>query len=451
MSGRITRRTFSAGAAAAGLAAATRVAPAALGANEQVRIAVVGVGNRGDQLLEAFKPHKDMKIVALCDVYKPYLDFAAAKVGGNPVTTGDYRTLLERKDVDAVVIATPDHWHALQFVDACKAGKDVYVEKPLSLVVAEGRAMIKAAAEAKCITQMGVHRRSAPVWTQAAQLIGSGAIGKVTACRCFHIVNESPLGIGNPPDAAPPAGLDWDTWLGPAPKVPYNENRCLYKFRWFRDYSGGQMTNFGTHWLDVIQWCTGQDAPEGVFAVGHHKVVTDNRQVPDTMEAVWSYPDGMLVNFAQYNANGAPGLPNSAYIEFRGTSGTLYVNDSKLEIAPENNRLEPLAVQNPVNRKESYRQSQAVKKALEKSTVINGKTDTVAHARNFLDCVKSRKACNCPVEIGHKSTATTLIANIACDHRKYLAWDAQKECFTNDEQANKQLRYEYRAPWKLEM
>lgn len=449
MSVRITRRQFTGSMAAAGAALATaKSVKAAVGANEQIRLGIIGVGNRGDQLIDAFKPHADARFVAVCDVYKPYVAFAASKLGGELFTTKHYRELLDRKDVDAVVIATPDHWHAMQFVDACRAGKDVYVEKPLSLVVAEGRTMVDAAVKHDRVTQVGIHRRSMPVCAKTVDAIRGGAIGRVTSVRCFHLSNEWPLGLGNDPDSAPPADLDWDLWLGPAPEAPYNVNRCLYKFRWFRDYSGGQMTNFGTHWLDLIQWAIGQDAPRGVFAVGANHI-PDKRGVPDTMETIWDYPDGTLVTFSQYNTNAAPGSRPGCWIEFRGTDGTLYYNDSKVEIVPEAVRAEPIPALDPTARLENRRQAGATTRPAAEAKPITGRTDTAAHARNFLDCVKSRKACHCPIETGHRSTTTTLIGNVACDLKRYLAWDAKAERFTNDEQANKALSYEYRAPWKL--
>src|SRR5438105_10561084 len=243
--------------------------------------------------------------------------------------------MVEQKDLDAVVIATPDHWHALQFVAACRAGKDVYVEKPLSLTIAEGQKMVAVAQETGRITQVGLHRRSSSFIQEAVRQIRAGAIGKVTVAKCYHLRNESPQGIGNPPDGDPPAGLDWDFWLGPAPKVAYNPNRCLYKFRWFSDYSGGQLTNFGTHYLDVIQWALGQDAPRGVFAAGGKYAVADNRDIPDTLEVVWDYPGNTLVTFSQYNATAAPSNARGLELEFRGTKGTLLMQEGYYEIVPE--------------------------------------------------------------------------------------------------------------------
>ncbi len=454
----MNRRTFTNSIAATGALASLHAAGmSAAGSNERVRLGFIGVGNRGDQLLDAFLVHKDAEIVACCDVYEAYRAAAQKKVGGKARLYGDYRKLLDQKDLDAVVIATPDHWHALQFVAACRAEKDVYVEKPLSLTIAEGRKMVTVAAQTGRITQVGLMRRSAPYVQEAVKLIREGAIGKVTVAKCYHLRNESPQGIGSPPDAEPPAGLDWDFWLGPAPKVAYNPNRCLYKFRWFWDYSGGQLTNFGTHYLDVIQLALGQDAPKGVFAAGGKFAISDNREIPDTMEAVWEYPGDTLVTMSQYNANSSPGNLRGWELEFRGTKGTLLMQDGQgFQIIPEKVRTRELPALSPLARQENTEQARAVRAARDALTV-NGRpsghadhSQTALHARNFLDCVQSRKPANCPVAVGHRSTSATLLARIALRRRRYLVWDAKNERITNDAEANQQLMYEYRRPWKLE-
>src|SRR5262249_49684835 len=286
-----TRRTFHL-AGAAGLTALA--AGRAAGASDRVRLGFIGLGNRGDQVLDGFLQHKDCEVTAICDIHAPYLDFAAKKIGGTPKRFKDYRDLLASKDVDAVVICTPDHWHALQMIHACEAKKDVYVEKPLSLTVVEGRRMADAAKKHDRVVQVGIMRRSGPFLKEAAELVRGGAIGKVTFARAFHIQNEWPKGVGNPKDAEPPKGFDWEAWLGPAPKRKYNANRTFYRFRWFYDYSGGQLTNFGVHYLDMIQWALGQDRPLSVAAMGGKFAIDDNREVPDTLEVIWRYPGNTL-------------------------------------------------------------------------------------------------------------------------------------------------------------
>jgi predicted dehydrogenase len=449
-----TRRTFAKTAAVAALSAASYAR--AVGANDRIRVGFIGVGNRGDQLLDSFLPHKDCEIVALCDVYVPYVQAAMKKINEAEKSTRaapapkDYRRLLDLKSVDAVVIATPDHWHALQFVDACRAGKDVYIEKPLSLTIGEGRVMCRVAEETKRVTQVGLHRRSTPFVREAVELVRSGAIGKVSVCQAFFHRNETPMGIGKLTTAEPPAGLDWDLWLGPAPKVPYSPTRALYKFRWFTDYSGGQITNMGAHYLDVFQWALGQEAPKAVACLGGKYAVDDDRDIPDTLQAVWEY-DGCLVTFSQFNGNGAPGNTKGWSMMLRGSTGTLYIADGNqgYEIVPESARTEELPVLSPIAREENRRQGRAVRPA-GKPVVKKGEAESaVLHARNFLDCVKSRQETHCPVEAGHRSTTATLLGKLALQRGRLLTWDAAAERVTNDEAANKYLTYEYRKPWKL--
>ncbi|HYM13702.1 MAG TPA: Gfo/Idh/MocA family oxidoreductase [Bryobacterales bacterium] len=442
-----TRRSFTvAGAAALTALSYQRV----LGANDRARLGFIGVGNRGDQDLRAFLEYADQQVAAVCDLREDYMEHAAARAGTNPQRFKDYRRLLEMRDLDAVVIATPDHWHALMCVDACNAGKDVYVEKPMSLTVVEGRKMVEAVTRNRRVAQVGINRRSSKICGEAAELVRSGGIGRVTAARCWDITNEWPQGIGNPPDAPPPKDLDWDLYLGPAPRDPFNPNRTFYRFRWFWHYSGGQITNNGVHYLDLIQWALGHDAPLSVTAVGGKYAIADNREIPDTMEALWEYPGKTLVTFSQFNCNGAPAGANPRSLaEFRGTKGTMYVYDGHYEVVPEENAGEPIPAANPLDRTTGKMYNASKKPAMEPISAKGPSNSTVAHARNFLDCIKSRAKCNCDIETGHRSTTTTILGNLALKTESHLKWDRDAERFTNNEAANRLLSYRYRPPWKL--
>jgi len=444
---KLTRRDFARATVVASVATALNQKHV-MGANDRIRLGFIGMGNRGDQVLDGFLEHKDAEVVAICDLYQPYLDFASKKIGTSPKQCKDYRALLAMKDIDAVVICTPDHWHALQTMQACEAEKDVYIEKPLSLCVAEGRKMVEAARKYKRVTQVGLYRRSHPLMKEAVDLARGGEIGKITAVRSFHIHNEWPKGIGNPPDENPPAGLDWDSWLGPAPKAPFNRNRAFYRFRWFWDYSGGQVTNFGTHYVDVIQWVLGHDAPLAVTAMGGKLAVEDNREVPDTLEVLWTYPGGTLVTFSQFNTNAAPADRRDSNMEFRGTKGTLYLTWNGYEVVPEEPTDKDVPALTPLNRPIS-REYESARKALIAPRKADGKDSTPLHARNFLDCMRSRKPCSCDIETGHRSTTSTLIANIAYKTKSYLEWDARTERFSNVPSVNQYLSYNYRVPYKL--
>jgi predicted dehydrogenase len=448
----VTRRDFTRTAGVATALSYSRI----LGANDRVGIGYIGLGNRGDQVHDAFLEHGDCQTVAVCDLRDDYLDLAVKKSRSTPARYKEYQRMLDDKNVDAVVIATPDHWHALMFIDACNAGKDVYVEKPLSLTVLEGRKMVDTADRTRRVTQVGTNRRSWKTYREAAEFVRSGGIGHVTVARCFHIHNDWPNGLGPAPHGPAPSDWEWDHWLGPAPKVPYNSNRAYYNFRWFYDYSGGQLTNFGVHYIDVIRWCLGQDSPRSVCAIGgKYAGIQDNREIPDTLQVLWQFDGPTLVVFEQYNANAAPGNAKNSEMELRGTKGTLYIRYANWEVVPEKiaeayeGYDQGRGYGNPVDRAGGEHVSVSLKLAMEPKSVQGPSGyDTTGHARNFLDCITSRAKCNADVLTGHLSTVPSLIGNIAYKTRSHLEWDAQAERFTNA-QANEFLHYEYRAPYKL--
>ncbi len=417
-----------------------------LGANEKIRMGYIGIGNRGDQVHEGFLEYGDQETVAVCDLKESYMDFAAQRARSNPAKYKDYRKLLDDKNVDAVVIATPDHWHALQFIDACHAGKDVYVEKPLSLTVTEGRRMVEVAGETKRVTQVGIQRRSTKSLQEAAQFVRDGGIGHVTLAQGWHLSNEWPNGLGNFPDEVP-SDFDWDQWIGPGPKVPYNKAKGYYTFRWFRDYSGGQVTNFGVHYMDMLRWCMNKESPRAVVAMGGNYAIRDSREIPDTLQATWDFGDSMMV-FTQINANAAPGNIKGAEMVLRGTKGTMYIDLNGWEVVPERITDVPVPARTPLDRQVERTYGPTRKPVIEPKKV-EGRVTNHPHARNFLDCVKSRQKCNCDVLTGHISTSNTLIANIALKTKSYLEWDGKTEKFSNNSAANKLLSYTYRAPYKL--
>jgi predicted dehydrogenase len=416
-------------------AAAPRAVRAAnlLGANEKIRLGFIGVANRGGQLIDGFMAHDDMEIVAVCDVDQEALSRAKEKVGGRAETHTDFRKLIERNDVDAVVIATPDHWHAIQMIMACDAGKDVYVEKPLSITVVEGRRMVEAARRNQRVVQVGTHRRSSVLYSQLAQRATQGDFGKICVSTAYRLSNMAPEGIGRKTPAAPPPNLDWDMWLGPRPRRPFQENIAPYRFRWWDLYSS-QMANWGVHFLDAIRWCTGELAPSAVTAVGGRYAVDDDRTIPDTALATCEFASGRLAIFGQYETSGNSPFPFGE-IEMRGTKGTVYASERGYRVVPERGG----QFQDRAARMEPEEFDQAGSNA----------SLTEMHARNFLDCVRTREKPNADIETGHRSTTFALIANIALQMGQRLQWDAEQERFTNCDEANDLLHYEYRAPWKL--
>jgi predicted dehydrogenase len=428
------RRFVQAGAAALGAAVVARAGVAgAEGAKDRIRLGFIGTGNRGGQVLDAFLTHEDCVVTAVCDVYAPHLDRAKARVGGGVAAYKDFREVLASKEVDAVVIATPDHWHAIQTIQACEAGKDVYVEKPVSVTVHEGRRMVEAARKHARVVQVGLHRRSSPLFARLAELVQAGTVGHVSVARAYHISNMAPAGMGRAKPSEPPADLDWDLWLGPRAMRPYQENICPYKFRWWQDYSS-QIANNGVHYLDAIRWMTGDLAPASVCAMGGRFIVDDDRTIPDTMEATFQFGSGRLVVFGQYEASGAPAI-RTGEVEVRGTLGTVYASGARYEVAPETG---------------GQFQDKAPRMApITESHSGNNADLTALHARNFLDCVRSRATPNADIEVGHRSTTMSLLANISLATGKRLEWDAENERITNEPAANDLLHYEYRAPWAL--
>ena len=437
MSEKISRRSFGKAGGAATLGWTAVSASRVYGANDVVRLGFIGVANRGGQLIKSFLKHDDVRTVVLCDVHKPTLDAALKRAGGKADTCGDFRRVLDRKDLDAVVVATPDHWHAIMTVDACKAGKDVYVEKPLCKTVYEGRKMVEAARRHDRVVQVGTHRRSSKLYAAVAELIARDKVGKVTMSKAFRLSNMYPLGIGKKQPVEPPKDLDWEMWLGPRPLRGYQDNITPYKFRWWGLYSS-QAANFGVHRLDAIRWLTGELAPSSVCAMGGRFAVDDDRTIPDTMQATFEFASGRLAVFGQYEASQNLALPGDrelarAKIELRGTLGTIYIGDPGYQIIPERGG-----------------QFQDTKERME--AVREGTPDgnlTNQHTRNFLDCVKSRERPTADVEIGHRSTTFSHLANISLQTRLRIEWDAEKERITNSEEANELLHYEYRKPWKL--
>ncbi len=444
----LSRRQFT---RAAGLALTAASYSRISGANDRVRLGYIGLGNRGDQVQDAFLEHGDQEGAALCDLRADYMDFAEAKEvkrGNKPKRYKDYRKLLEQKDLDAVVICTPDHWHAIQFIEACRAGFDVYVEKPLSLTVEEGRRMVEVARETNRVAQVGIHRRSSPFLIEAAKLVQSDYLGHVVMSRGYHYRNEWPHGIGDPPNTNPPNEWEWEQWLGPAPSQPYNRNKTYYNFRWFNDFSGGQLSNFGVHYVDMLRWSMGLRYPESVMAMGGKYAVEDNREIPDVMEAFWEFEGGHMINFSQCDVNQAPSNAQGSELMMRGTKGTMYIHGARWEVAPEPINDRPRYPRSPLDRA-GERANRGERAPMIEPKTMEGSQDTAFHARNFLDCLKSRQRPNCDIEDGHISTACTLIAKIALNLKARLHWDGASERFTNSDEANKYLQYEYREGYTL--
>ncbi len=459
------RRDFlkSAAVLTAGLTTGTKVfgAPAPVrkvGANDKIRMGFIGVGNRGSELLGLFMQQPDCEVTALCDVYEPYLSRDRSKVnerwlkdltskipkmGENfkkkPKLYADFRRLLEDKNIDAVCIATPDHWHAYQTIAAIKAGKDVYCEKPLTSTLREGRKMVEAQAKSKQVVAVGINRRGNVAYQKLAEEIHAGKIGKITVGRSAHISNLFPNGIGRMQAEQPPKDFNWDMWLGPRAYRPYQYNIAPYFFRWWGDYSS-QMGNWGVHHLDALRWLMNESAPAYISAHGGKYVLNHDGDIDDTAFVTFEFDSGKIISYSIMEATSGRMFPYGE-LELRGTKGTVYAYEGGYRIQPA-----------------SPGQFQSWDKPFEEVAFDNNMRllgdassadSTTGLIRDFLDCVKSRKTPLCSLEEGHRSTSFAHLANIALATKERLRWDAVNERFLNSEKANEMLGYEYRKPWTI--
>jgi len=424
-----------------------------LGANERVGIGVIGFGLVGRIHTRNFHGLTDSQVLAVADTHKPRLEAAGQLVGSRAKLYSDFRWLLEDKNVDAVVIATPDHWHALMCMMACAAGKDVYVEKPLTLFVREGGWMIDVAKRHKRVVQVGTQQRSAPHYQKARELIRSGRLGQLVSVQCSYFRNVSP-GFGNPPDQAPPPDLDYEMWLGPAPKRPYNPNRSIYHFRWFWDYSGGQMTNLGQHSLDVVHWCVDMKGPSAVTSAGGRFYLKDNCEVPDVQDTIIEYPGFQAV--VQFHECAAGGVTTGmGGLAFHGTQGTMVLGRDGYEIIPDKkekpaNIVAKIIGGHPVGGPQPEPDEAGqfwTEPAQDKTGEWKGQY--VDHARNFLDSVKSRKQPNSDLESGHRVATVCHLANISLKLGRKIRWDGEN--VVGDAEAESMLMRPYRAPWDAEL
>ncbi|MFO0952572.1 MAG: Gfo/Idh/MocA family oxidoreductase [Isosphaeraceae bacterium] len=439
-----SRRTF-VGAAAATAATASSVFGRPVGANERVRLGLIGAGSRGNQLLDTFLPQKDAEVVAVCDVDDKHTGKTAERVKGvtgrDPAASRDYRAMLDDKNVDAVIIATPDHWHALPAIHAAMAGKDVYVEKPVGHNVAEGQAMVRAARKYDRVMAVGTQQRSSKNFQKAVEAVKSGKLGKVFWIQTWNFENISPVGMGRYPDAPAPSHVDYDRWLGPAPQRAFNPNRFHLLFRWFFDYAGGMMSDWGVHLNDIALWALDAKGPQSVSSTGGIFTTDDERDTPDTLQVVYEFP-GTTLTYSMRKGNGLKFNGHEYGILFCGTEGSLLLDRSGHEIIPDKVVL-PYGIK-LVHGDRPIRQIK-----LEAETHKAENDGIPSHVRDFLDCMRSRKRPIADIEIGHRSTNTCHLGNIAYKVGRKLFWDVETETFKNDAEANALLAREPRKGYEL--
>lgn len=391
--------------------------------SERVRIAVIGCRGRGSDLAAGFTKNPGSQVVALCDVddagIAKGLKAVESQGGETPRTEKDYRRLLDDKEIDAIAIATPDHWHALMAIQGCLAGKDVYSEKPASHNLIEGRRMVQAARKHNRVVQIGTQRRSASFVKDAAEHVRSGGIGKVGQARAW-IHQQRSINVGGSPQPVPDS-IDYDLWQGPAQERPFIPSRFNYNWHWFWNWGTGELGNNGIHGLDIARWGLGDDAPLRVTSGGGSYVFPEI-ETPDTQMVVWEFAKTSLVwEHRLWSKHGLEG-GSSFGIAFYGDKGTLLINDGGWKVVDG-------AQAGDVGGKPTEAQA--------------------SHFANFLESVKSRKQPNADVETGHLSTRLCHIGNIAHRLGRKLTFDAATETFPGDDEANKLLGREYRKGFEL--
>ncbi|GMU92377.1 MAG: dehydrogenase [Candidatus Hydrogenedentota bacterium] len=393
----------------------------AVGPNDRITIAVIGTGGMGGRHIEALAENPNCTIAALCDVaiprYEKQQEVVLDKTGKKPDGYQDFRRVLDRSDIDAIITPTPDHWHPLITILGCEAGKDVYVEKPVCTTIAEGRAMVNAARRYGRIVQVGTQQRSMPIFQQAIDIVRSGTLGQITSAGAWIDVNG--WTEGDTPEPVP-KGLDWDLWLGPAPWAPFSKQR-FFGFMGWHDYArGGQLTNWGVHLMDVVHWGIGKDYPLSVQALGGSFRGGTGADNYEGIEALFEY-EGCNVTWEQRPGNWHAGKGYG--VRFQGEKGALYVDRNTFVVEPEG-----LGIKEVIGEPE---RSWA----------------NPPHHNNFFDAVRTRKTPVADIEQGFRSTASVLLAGIALKVGRKLYWDGVNERFLNDEAANQYLTRAYRAPW----
>ncbi|MEO7651012.1 MAG: Gfo/Idh/MocA family oxidoreductase [Bryobacteraceae bacterium] len=409
------------------LAAAVPGRRRAVAASDKVNVVLMGIRGRGKSMAEYFGPLPDVRIPMVCDVDStivgPVTKMVTESQGREPKLISDIRRALDDKDIDAIVMATPIHWHAPGTILACNAGKDVYVEKPASHNIREGRLMVEAARRNKRIVQLGTQSRSRPVTQRFVEYVQSGKIGKTLMAKVGNVQMRN--NIGHREDEPVPPGIDYETWTGPLPKMGFNKNRFHGTVNWHWHYGGGDLSNDGIHWVDIARWAMGVDAPGTIGGLGSKVFFDDDQQTPDTMNITWDF-GSKVIQYEQrlWNTYRIEGSENSVWIY--GTDGMAVAGRWD-------------------GGKHEFRVYDKKGKLIHSDS--EAKADQNTHARNFIDCIKSRQAPNAEIETGHLSTVLCHLGNIVARTGRTIHYDPKTETIKGDAEANRLVKREYRAHW----
>ncbi len=468
MSQRVTRRSLleHGGKAAVGMAAlgaalggcggssgpqrlATAVPRRPLGANDKINMAFIGCGGIAKYNLKHFMESEQINVIALCDIDRSHLEEVAQIVkntsGEAPRLEKDYRRVIDMNGIDAVVISTPDHWHAIPMIAAAAAGKDVYVEKPCCHNIKEGRAMVDAARKYNIVCQVGTHQRSAVHMQEAIEYLRSGKLGTISMTETYTYGNEAPDGMGHEPDGPVPEGVDYDMWLGPAPLRPFNKRHFHFWFRWYFDYAAGMVGDWNVHLQDITMLALKTAHPFAVSTSGGKLILTDDRDTPDTMLATYEFkpgpytPKGHVHIYTMRKASGMPWNRGGYGMVFHGTNGKLHMTRKDWEVIPD---AKDWAKPEGGFRTEGFKKE--------------GVDNHFEHVKDFLACMRSRQKPVATIEEHFKTVTACHLANVSLRAGRKIYWDHEKElCFKDAEKtipdpvANKLLGREYRKGYEL--
>ncbi len=436
---KIDRREFVRSAAATGLTVPLVVSASALGeggappASEKIRVGLIGCGGMGQGNLGNCAASPDVIVAASCDPWKGRREGVASRHPETCKPHHDYREVLDRKDVDAVIIASPPHWHALQAIHACEAGKDIYLQKPMTLYPAESLAVRNAVKRHGRISQIGTQIHAGDNYRRVVEAIRAGHIGKVSVVRTFNVMNQGPGGVGHDPNTTPPADLDWELWLGPAPAIPYNGilaansyNHCSWM-----NYSGGWLPGMAPHIIDLPIWALDLGLPEQISCSGGRFVINDDGDAPDVQEVLWKYPGVMmtwmssLANSYGFDLHGNPVPTRRLGIYFHGVDGTMYANYGMFQVVPEGENIKDRKLPEP------------------------SIAPSPGHEREWLDSIKSRQEPSCSVFYHVKVDLPLVLANLSLRLGRSIRFDPAAEKIIGDDEAARAAVPEYRAPWKF--
>jgi len=434
---RFMRRTAAAGAA--GVVAPYFVSASALasekrpGANDRIQLGIIGCGGMGRGNLSNCAAHPDVVVTAACDVQKARVESTVQQYKESAKPYRDYRELLAAKDVDAVIIASPPHWHALQAIAACEAGKDIYLQKPMTLHLGESLAVVSAVKKHQRVSQVGTQIHAGENYRRIVEYIRSGNLGKVSVARTFNVMNQGPKGIGTDPNTQVPDGVDWEMWIGPAKMRPYNRILAAdsYNHCSFMDYSGGWLPGMAPHIIDLPIWALDLGYPTHVSCLGGRFVIRDDGDAPDVQEVLWQYPGvtmtwmGMLANSYGFDLHGEPVPKRRLGIYFHGVNGTMFCDYGMFKIIPEGDRMKGL---------------QPPPKSIPPSP---------GHEREWLDCIKTREQPSCSVFYHTRIDVPLVLANLSLRLGRTIRFDPATKQIVGDEEAAKAAVPEYRSPWKF--